>query len=157
MRVERLEIRFEARTQNGILDVLVQGEQMRMALADAGPDDGGLSPGIKRSQALQRQKERGNAHLFQVSFERFLLVARNISEKTECEVQLLGLKPAQTGQARIQCRQGFFAFGGDFEADEKAIGHKLAALRVRARVATGEPDARTFAIFGLAPSKRMRD
>ena len=119
VRVERLQVRLEAGAEDGILDVLMQREEVRVALADAGPDDARTAPRAERAEALERQEERRDAHGREALMELFFRRALDVAEEAEREVHLRLREPAEAVQLRIKRGERAAVRLGELKADEE--------------------------------------
>jgi hypothetical protein len=104
MRMKGLQIRFNTRMKNSILNTPMQGY---------------LSPRAKDTEAAQRQKKRGHTYFAQ-SFPQAVLRGRaNVAEKTERQMKLFFRHPAKTGKMRIQRQKRHLATSRKSEANKK--------------------------------------
>ena len=92
--MKRLEIGLEPRVQHGVLDVLVEREQVWMSFSQSGPNDRRLGS-AKGSHSLNRQEECRYSHVRQRLPQPFLLSRIDMPDKTHGYVQLLCGQPPQ--------------------------------------------------------------
>jgi hypothetical protein len=119
---EPLEVGLEMGADNGVLGVLVKGEEVRMPASDSGPDDPG--PGAAEGADTPDGKKEGRDPDVGQGEEELLLILRpDVADKAEGEMHLLWGKPAKAANPRVERSQGSPAGVGKLEADEKALGH----------------------------------
>jgi hypothetical protein len=119
MRMKGLQIRFNTRMKNSILNTPMQGKEMWVPSPNTCPNDGYLSPRAKDTEAAQRQKKRGHTYFAQ-SFPQAVLRGRaNVAEKTERQMKLFFRHPAKTGKMRIQRQKRHLATSRKSEANKK--------------------------------------
>ena len=94
--MERPQIGIESRAERSFLNTPVQLKKMRMAGADAGPENVWRAFAGKLSEARNRKKECLPRESAEVSFQRLFGLVRNVAEKTESQMHLLGCKPSHT-------------------------------------------------------------
>jgi hypothetical protein len=120
--MERLEVRLESTTKHGILQMMVQREEVRMSPANADPYD--RRPGATESaRALDREEEfrHGVLHksITQGRMARFV----DFAEETHREVHLLRWQPSKAPQVRVERGEGFLQAPRKLQSDEEALGH----------------------------------
>jgi hypothetical protein len=81
--MERAQIRFETGRESGFLDAFVQLEEMRMAAADADPDDIRPAFGRERPEPGEGKEERFPLNRAEILPQLFFDMFRHVSEKTE--------------------------------------------------------------------------
>ena len=108
--MKRLEVRLEPRTKDRVLQMMVQGEEMRVRFAHARPDDGGPFA-TECPDSLNGQEESRHLH----RGERF--------------AQSLLPRSPQAPHARVEPRQRLLNTRGQFETDEEAFAHEKTLAR----------------------------
>ena len=126
VRMERPQIGFETSGKHGFLDAFVKLEQMRMARADADPDN--LRPAFRGecAEADEREKERFPGDGSEFFGKQFLSFSGDIAKERESQMHLARLEPADAADARIHFREKLTDGFGKLEADEEAFGtHRI--------------------------------
>lgn len=124
VRVEGAQVGLEAGAQDGILEVLVEGEKVRVPGAGAGPDGGGPRA-AKGADAADGQEEWRHIHLGERGMEALRGGGLHVAEEAEREVKLIGAAPGDARQVRVEVRERFAADGGEFEAEEETFRHAM--------------------------------
>lgn len=138
--MKRPEIGLEARSDGSFLDALVQLEKMRMPAADPNPND--IRPALpgKNPDANEGKEESFPLDGRQVFLERLFDIARDVAEKTEGQMHLLGRKPAHATHFGIEIRQESGNGLWRLDADEKPLrAHRRLAHSVPARDESASP------------------
>jgi hypothetical protein len=120
--MEGSQIGLEPRSEGCFLDALVQLEKMRMTGADTDPKNVWRALGRKLSQACNRKEECLPGECTEISIECLTGLVRNVAEKTESEVHLRGLEPADAAHFWIQVCEKFRNDWQKLDTDEKAFG-----------------------------------
>jgi hypothetical protein len=125
--VKWLQVGLESGFEDSVLDVFVEGEKVRVALADTGPDDGGAAARVEGAEALEREKEGWDADVREVVLERVDRIGGDVTEEAHGEVQLFRGQPAEAAEVGVESGEDCGAFRRQGEADEEALGgHGLA-------------------------------
>lgn len=128
MRMERPQIGLEACSDGGFLDAFVQLEKMGMPAAHPDPKDVWPALPGKNSDANKGKEERFPLDARQVFLERLFNIGRDVAEKTEGQMHLLGRTPAHAAHFRIQICQDLGNGLRKLDADEKPFrAHRRAA------------------------------
>jgi hypothetical protein len=104
-RMKLAEVRLQAGMKIGILDVLVQGKQLRMSLTDSGPNHGQVGS-AKGAQPSDRQEERRDLDSLECLTQSLLVPGLDIAEESQGEVDLLRGEPSYPFQPWIESGQG---------------------------------------------------
>lgn len=103
--MKRTQVGLETRLDRGFLNAFVQLKKMRMAGTDTDPNNVRAPFAWELSQAKNRKKKWFPRDGTEIFLELILDLARNVAEKTESKVHLLGLKPPHPAHSRIQARE----------------------------------------------------
>jgi len=122
MRVERAQFWIEAGGEECIMEVFVEGEQVGVCGADAGPDDGWGSA-AEGADALDGEMEWGDVHFLKLFVQVGFQCVGGISDEGESEVELVGVQPADASDGWAKLCKGFAAWFGQFEGDEQSFGY----------------------------------
>ena len=121
MRTKGLEIRFETRIKDRILNAPMERKEMRMPFSHTCPGHRWAAARVEDTDAAQRQKKRRHPHLPQSLAQPILRWCFHISQKAERQMKLFLGKPAQTAQMRVEREQRRLATRRKFEANEKSF------------------------------------
>src|SRR5688572_29891081 len=102
VRVESAKLHFEANAEQGVVELLAELMQSRMAGADAHPEDARRTFLRKRPHALQRQDKRFNAQIGQAIDQCICRRVLDLAQKTQGDVKLFDRCPADIPQRRAQ-------------------------------------------------------
>lgn len=87
MGMEWFQVRLQVSLQNGILDMMMQGKKVWMPFANADPNYRRLSAGLEKARALERKKERRNAHLAERRAKVSFMFFADIAQKAQGQVE----------------------------------------------------------------------
>ena len=103
----KAKIRLEASCERGFLHALVDLEQMGMSFAHADPDNFRRAFRGKGSDACDGEKERAKLNGAEFFAQRNIGIVRNITEKTERQMNLLRVGPAHAANVRVKTSKQF--------------------------------------------------
>ena len=101
-RLLRAQLRFDSDLECRFLDALVKLKKMRMARADADPDNFYMTLGRKSSNALDRKKERAELDCCEFFAQSKIDILRDVGEKTEREMNLIAHRPMHAANVRVE-------------------------------------------------------
>ena len=101
------QLRFDSDLECRFLDALVKLKKMRMARADADPDNFYMTLGRKSSNALDRKKERAELDCFEFFAQSKIDILRYVGKKAESKMHLIAGGPADAANLWIKIDQSF--------------------------------------------------
>jgi hypothetical protein len=156
----RAQLRLQAGAERGFLHTFVHVVELRVTIADTGPDD--VRPALRRKRAhtLYGHEEGGEADGRELLAQRLLGDRADVTKEADGEVNLLGFEPANAWQLRVevdeQARDRFRHVDGDeetFAGHDSLMDAAAAGLVVAFGCAIGqarEPLGREFVRPALA-------
>ncbi|MEY2537954.1 MAG: hypothetical protein QOG67_1694 [Verrucomicrobiota bacterium] len=117
------QIRLQANSQSSFLDAFVDLKQMRMARANANPDD--LWNAARRKSSNTSQREEKAVKLDHVEFFAQSLIGflAHVTQETQGKMELLRDGPAHTSNLRIQIGERLLERLGQINRDKEAFTH----------------------------------
>ena len=117
--MKRLEIWFQSRMKDCILNAPMQRKEMRMPFPYACPNDRWAPADVENTDAAQRQKKGRHPDLAQSFAQPILRVRFHVAEEAQRQVKLFLEQPAKSGQMGIEREQPRLAAGRQIEPNEK--------------------------------------
>ena len=101
----RSQIGGETDSERRVLDAFVKLKKMRMACANADPDNFRRTFGGKCSDSFDRQKESVKLNRLEFFAQCKVDILRHVGEKPECEMHLIADCPTHAANVRIKIGQ----------------------------------------------------
>ena len=107
MWMPRSQIGRESHRKRCVLDTFVKLKKMRMACADADPNNLDHAFGRKCSDSLNRQEESAKFNRLEFFAQGKIDLLRDVGKETEREMQLIPNRPVHATNAGIKIDQNF--------------------------------------------------